>query len=369
MPRLEKIPERFQPRADILISDGLGAAFSTGPCDRMKVEQAVDELYLLSGYDVPREKIWTGSPHSAVKKFPLGDKRNLSVNSQIQSMVAARSTNQIANGVSESFWTTEVNHLWGTTHRTVETLFMPVELAMRELPGYLTTFQKGYQDAGSVYFHAFFEDVLGLDRSRVVECLRELLKVGWWWPFEHTVVFSERPIAIHFDDNKRLHHTTEPAVEYPDGWGIYAIRGMRVPDFVIKEPHKITAQHINREQNAEVRRVMIERMGWDRFLKEFNATKIHSDDFGTLYRCEMPHEGRQGRLLRRVLMPWGETRSTWGPDEEDVYLVKVINSTPEPDGHIKEYILRVPPTIRRAKEGVAWTFGLNEGDYVPIVES
>jgi hypothetical protein len=364
MPKLDKIPERFKPRADILISDGLKAAFSTGPCNREKIEQTVDELYLLSGYDVPKEKIWTGSPYAAVKRFPLGDMRNLSVTAQIQSMITARSTNQIANGVTESFWTTEVSHTWGTIHRTVETLFMPVELAMREIPGYLSTYHKGYQDAGSVYFHAFFEDVLGLDRSRVVECLRDLLKVGWWWAFEHTVVFSERPVAIHFDDNHRLHHTTELAVEYPDGWGVYAIRGMRVPDFVIKEPEKITAYHINREQNAEVRRVMIERMGWDRFLKEFNATKIHSDDFGTLYRCEMPKASE-----RRALMPWGEMRSTWDPNEEDVYLVKVINSTPEPDGHVKEYILRVPPSIRRAREGVAWTFGMKEEEYVPIVES
>ncbi len=50
-------------------------------------------------------------------------------------------------------------------------------------------------------------------------------------------------------------------------------------------------------------------------------------------------------------------------------MVKVVNSTPEPDGSRREYFLRVPPTVRTAREAVAWTFGLAADAYRPVNES
>jgi len=50
-------------------------------------------------------------------------------------------------------------------------------------------------------------------------------------------------------------------------------------------------------------------------------------------------------------------------------MVEVRNSTPEPDGSRRTYFLRVPPTMRTAREAVAWTFGLGAVDYRPAVET
>jgi len=43
----------------------------------------------------------------------------------------------------------------------------------------------------------------------------------------------------------------------------------------------------------------------------------------------------------------------------------VTNSTPEPEGHLKKYFIRVPPATRTAREGVAWTFGMGPQEYNP----
>jgi hypothetical protein len=48
-------------------------------------------------------------------------------------------------------------------------------------------------------------------------------------------------------------------------------------------------------------------------------------------------------------------------------VVKVVNSTPEPDGSFKDYLLRVPPDIRTPREAVAWTFATD--DYRPAVQT
>ena len=57
------------------------------------------------------------------------------------------------------------------------------------------------------------------------------------------------------------------------------------------------------------------------------------------------------------------------PDDEPLVMVKVKNSTAEPDGIFKNYYLRVPPRMTRAKEAVAWTFGERKNKYRSMVET
>ena len=166
----------------------------------------------------------------------------------------------------------------------------------------------------------------------------------WWWPFEGIVFMSERPSAIHKDERTRLHNPNGPAVAFRDGWAVYYWHGVRVPQDVIEQPESITAERIESEQNAEVRRVMIERMGYERYILESGAKLIHSDETGALYRKELP-------------------------EDEPLVVVHVVNSTEEPDGTFKKYALRVPPDMKTARQAVAWTFGMTEREYAPAIET
>jgi hypothetical protein len=121
---------------------------------------------------------------------------------------------------------------------------------------------------------------------------------------------------------------------------VYAWHGVIVHQDVIERPETLSADMIDRCVNAEVRRVMIERYGQSRYLLESGATAVHEDDFGVLYRKELAND-------------------------EPLVMVKVVNSTPEPDGTFKDYFLRVPPNMETAKQAVAWTFGMSEHEYEP----
>lgn len=188
---------------------------------------------------------------------------------------------------------------------------------------------------------------------------------AWWhlaleaWAYslhEFVCFVADRPLAMHFDDGNRLHRSSEPCAVFADGTKAYAWHGTAVPRYVIEQPATITAKAIDDEQNVEVRRVMLERCGMARYLEDSHAVKVHEDDFGTLYRKPS---------TRRIPIRW----SSQGRLEEPMVMVKVVNSTPEPDGSYKDYFLRVPPDIRTAKEAVAWTFGLDGSDYNPQVET
>ena len=94
---------------------------------------------------------------------------------------------------------------------------------------------------------------------------------------------------------------------------------------------------------------MTERFGPERLIREGDAELVDEDVTGRLWVRSFPG-------------------SRWN-QPEPVVMVEVRNSTPEPDGSVRTYFLRVPPGMRRARAAVAWTFGLDRGSYEPVVET
>lgn len=178
-----------------------------------------------------------------------------------------------------------------------------------------------------------------------------------FFAFPEITVCCDNPKTLEVDDRGRLHRTDGAALRYRDGWGIWAWHGARVPRIIVEHPEKVSVQRVEAEVNVEVRRVMIERMGWERYIRESGLKPIQSDDWGTLYRKDLPG------------------------DPEPLTLVRVTNSTPEPDGSRKDYILRVhhecrpllgdelfgQPQKLTALNAIASTFGLTGAEYKKIL--
>jgi hypothetical protein len=167
---------------------------------------------------------------------------------------------------------------------------------------------------------------------------------GWWWPSENAVVLTDRPTALHLDDQNRLHQAPAPALAYADGLSLYAWHGFTLEPEFAQSLDSLTFASFRDQRNAELRRIMLEYFTVERFLAESDAKPVHEDETGKLWRIEFP-------------------------DDEAVALVEVVNSTPEPDGTFHVYFLRVPPDTRTARAGVAWTFGLTEEEYRPQAQT
>ena len=178
--------------------------------------------------------------------------------------------------------------------------------------------------------------------QRCDAAIKLVVSCGAFWLFRGAAVLTARPDRLHLDQNDRLHSEDGMALGYPDGWGLYASRGVRVTEQVILRPETLTSKQILSERNIAVRRIMIERLGLDRFLVQARA------------KCRDADQGGTRRLYRINL-----------PDDEPIVAVRVqCPST----GQI--YFLRVPPEIRTCREAVAWTFGFQSPDeYRPVAES
>lgn len=121
-------------------------------------------------------------------------------------------------------------------------------------------------------------------------------------------------------------------------------RGVRIDARIAFFPESLTADEVLAEANAEVRRVMIERMGITRFLEESKAEVLHQDEDAGGWR----------RLLRVALAG-------------DEPLVCVSVNCPSTGRH---YLIRVPPSMRSCHEAVAWTAGFDNPDhYRPVAET
>lgn len=121
-------------------------------------------------------------------------------------------------------------------------------------------------------------------------------------------------------------------------------RGMPIDERIAFRPETITAEEVLDEVNAERRRVLLERMGYERFLGQARAEVLDRDR----------DAGGERRLLRVPL----------AGDEPLVCVSVICPSTG------RQYLLRVPPNTRTCRKAVAWVAGFdNPNDYRPIAES
>jgi hypothetical protein len=229
--------------------------------------------------------------------------------------------------------------------------------------------QGGNMWAGSPAYYEAMRDVIGLTG---LDCW---VKYAPWeecaihgsfrYLHEKFCVVSDFPSALKTDDNHRPHCADGPSHAWRDDWRLYHISGVRVPEQVIMAPETITGEQITQEQNAEVRRVMIERMGWERFCEQVSMNVIHTDQlnakFPTVPVTELVEPGqrfvydyRSGTETAELLQAEGIT------DLEDRPL-KFVRLTDPSTG--RRYTLRVPHTVTRCYEGIGWSFGLSEADY------
>jgi len=196
--------------------------------------------------------------------------------------------------------------------------------------------------------------------QKIVQKLSGLNKTaqnaGWALPHEGVCWISERHCVVNQDERGRIHCEDGPAIAYPDGFSVYGWHGVRVPEIIITKPSQITPKKINEETNAEIRRVMIERYGYGRFVKNMGAKMI----------------GEDRDIYDRPRKLWLKDTG----DEEPLVLVEVINSTAEPDGRFKTYFIPVPERseldnklITTPQAAVAWTFGMTATEYATEVEA
>ncbi|MFE6748580.1 DUF6745 domain-containing protein [Kitasatospora purpeofusca] len=347
-------------------------AAATGPADRAGVERAVRAAYRAAGLAEPADIRWFGSPLAAAEAaLELRAAGASTVREAVRTLpweAVRRQAVERTGAVGwPPLWALTGGELGPVTNALADRIRAALldrlapEPAVGDVPPgdagvarerrtavrlALLDAVRGQHDAP--WFAAFeAAGVLGSAGAagEGIAALAEVARTtGWWWPYADTVLISERPTALHRDEAGRLDRADGPALEYSDGFALHAWRGMPVPAEFLAGLGTVTVERIRTEENAELRRVLLEHYGYERYLADSGAEPMHRDATGVLWRIQLP-------------------------DDEPVVMVEVVNSTAEPDGTFRTYWLRVPPDTRTARAGVAWTFGTTEEEYHPQRET
>ena len=180
-------------------------------------------------------------------------------------------------------------------------------------------------------------------------------------------IVSDFPLFLKKDEANRPHCDDGPSHMWRDGWALWYIHGVVVTEQIVLRPETLTVEQIREEPNAEVRRIMLDRFGVSRYIKESGARVVCE------YGGDHPLKGLRTARLMRVDVK----------DDEPIIMLDMLNSTPESDGSTKRYWIRIDPAAYGGRASsdclaaMASTYRLPNGDllfrrprdYQPLVET
>jgi hypothetical protein len=88
---------------------------------------------------------------------------------------------------------------------------------------------------------------------------------------------SDMPLFIKRDAQNRPHADGEPFCQWRDGWALHYFHGVKLPPYMHNVKSKDwEAKWILTEQNAEIRRLLIETIGYGKICRDLNAKNMDS---------------------------------------------------------------------------------------------
>jgi internalin A len=321
---------------------------STGPIDGQKATEAIKVAYAAIGLEEPSVIICSSPRDAYLQIFDRlkGDhSQNCSdeYSNRLGKNLDHKWRSPVGEFASPAVWKYELDRLtiepeadstlsslmnelvdsYVRSEPTIGNVF-PNHLLFLKSPENPTTLFK------EIYLTELYISSLGVNISQkaqeILRCQKLLFEhCGWIFPFEKICAVCDRPRHLRFDSQNRLHAEGEPAIEFADGWNFYYYHGVRLPEEYGKiYPNKWQSQWLLTEENAEVRRVLIEGIGYDRIIQELSAKQIDS---------------WQEYALLQI-------------DNADVEPICLLKMTCPSTGFI--HALRVPPNLTSAREAIGW---------------
>lgn len=175
---IDKLTPEQEAKIPQYIEKYLKIGLDTTPCDRTLAEDALTRAYLSENFSKP-DFIWVDSPFEGAKKVAelVGN------GSKVSEEEIKEQFSKASFGSFEAYW---------------------------------------------VAFYDFVATELPVERDPLIDICIDIVKnCGVYWTLDKAVVISEKPVAIHLDNDKKLHNPNGLALEYKNGDGIFALHGTR----------------------------------------------------------------------------------------------------------------------------------------------
>ncbi|WP_445242934.1 DUF6745 domain-containing protein [Microcoleus sp. N3A4] len=321
---------------------------STTPIDAQKATQAIKVAYAAIGLEEP-SVIICSSPRDAYLQIFNLPKQDRSQNccdeysNRLGKNLDQKWMSAVGEFASPGVWKYELfcmtiepeadSTLSSLVYELVEEYERSEQTKGNLFPDYLLGLQSPQTPTTlfkEIYLTQLYISSLGVNISQKAQEIHHCQKLlfehcGFIFPFEKICYVCDRPRHLRFDSQNRLHAEGEPAIEFADGWNFYYYHGVELPEKYGKvHPNQWQSHWLLTEENAELRRVLIEGIGYDRICQELSAKQIDS---------------WQEYALLKI-------------DNADVEPICLLKMTCPSTGFI--HALRVPPNLTSAREAIRW---------------
>ena len=285
--RIERLTEAQKARFPEYVERWTKIGLCTEPMDRERAKRAICSMYTNAGLSEPKV-VFCGSPFgNALARDSVGNSVRASVGNSVRASVRDSVRASVGwNSVRDSVWASVRSSVrdsvwdsvWDSVRDSVgDSVRASVGDSVRDSVGDSNPVGDavyGQHDAARLSFYAYFREVCGMvEQTEPLVGLFELAKsAGWALPHRDICWVSERHDIVQLNAEGRLHCDDGPAIHYPDGWSIYALNGVRVPEWLVETPTTdLDARKFAELQNAEIRREFVREVGIERIATELGA--------------------------------------------------------------------------------------------------
>ena len=244
--KIEKLTREQEGLLTVYRDKWMAIGLSTEPANRKEAERGIEIAYANKGLKKPK-MVWCMSPLSQgltryavmnIKQVPLGK--------------------SLGDSVRDSVW----DSVWDSVRASVY----------------------GQHEAGALGFYDYFNNVLKLEKQTIpLEGLWiQAQNAGWFLPHENICWISERHNICNLK-NGVIHTDGGPAIAYPDGFKIWALNGVRVPQYLAETPEgQLDIEFFKKEENSDIKAEFIRKYGVERMQslgKKICDAKNHSNEW------------------------------------------------------------------------------------------
>jgi len=250
------------------VGDSVWASVGTSVRDsvRASVRASVRDFVEDSVRDSVRASVWASVWDS------VEDSVRASVRASVRDFVEDSVRDSVEDSVRASVWASVEDSVrasvWDSVRASVRD-FVEDSVEVSQFINYISPYFEGSFDANIWGFYNYFNEVLNINYDKVqrhYDWWCSTVKFGQIFPLDNVCIISQKPIEINQSGTK-LHADGKPAVRYADGFSVWALNGVRVPQYLAETPaSSLDIEFFKKEQNADIKAEFIRKYGIERMV-------------------------------------------------------------------------------------------------------
>lgn len=278
-------------------------SLSTNRIDREKAKKDVCEFYKACGKNEPKLFLFMDSPFAAQIACNLIINNKINLTGQLRDQLGE----ELGDQLWDQLWDQLCSQLRGPAlgqlcsqlrDQLRDQLGDQLRDQLRDQKLQWETVFFSTTDSYFCSFYSFIKNELFPNELTPMWDAYEKLNenVFWFIPYNNAVIFSEKPIFHHWK-NERLHCENGPAISFADNYSLYALDGIRVPEWVVTTPvNEMDPKKILDIVGADQKRVAIKKYGAQNMVKALGGKIIDNKTYdvgGTYELIEVDWTGKR----------------------------------------------------------------------------